>query len=123
MGGCTQSKVDVASTRASRRIDRALALDDHAVVVGLAMDREIEGRALVALAGIEVAAMDDQLVAAAGRPRHYLARGLHDHAVGERGHALLLASLGHAHHPGAVLVGAGLHGELIVEPGMLVVIG
>ena len=48
----------------SHRIYGALALDDHAVLVGLAVDGEVEGRRLVALAGIEVAAMDDKLVAA-----------------------------------------------------------
>jgi len=40
------------------------------------------------------------------------------------GHALILAhSFGHATHPGSVLVGAGLHGELVWTPRMLVVIG
>ena len=49
-----------------------VALDDHAVVIGLAMDREVEGRALIALAGIEVAAMHDQFVAIAACPRHHV---------------------------------------------------
>ena len=39
------------------------------------------------------------------------------------GDALLGAALGHADHPGAVLVGAGLHRKLVVEPRMLVVVG
>ena len=67
--------------------------------------------------------MHDQLVARPGGARHHLARGRHDHRIGERRHALLGAALGDAHHPGAVLIGAGLHRELVVEPRMLVVVG
>ncbi len=106
-----------------RRRDRALALDDQAVGLRLAVDREVEGRTLVALREIEIAARHAQFVAERRAHGDRLARRRDDLRLPDVQYALLVAGLGDAHDPRAVLVGARLHRQLVVEVRQRVVLG
>jgi len=76
---------------------------------------EIEDRVLVGAREIEVAARGDELVAERGGLGHDLSGWRDDGALAEQVAAFFPAALGHADHPGGVLVGPGLHHEVIVE--------
>src|SRR4029453_9432362 len=76
---------------------------------------EVEDVVLVPIAEIEVAAAHAQLVLVAMAHRYDLAGGCDDRALPDHVIALLEAALGGADHPGAVLVGAGLHHQMVVE--------
>ncbi len=66
-------------------------------------------------APVEVGPGRDEFVTAGDRLGHDLPGGCDDRRLGERLDAFLDAALGHADHPRAVLVGTGLHDEVVVE--------
>ena len=84
------------------------------------MPIEVEGRFLVGQAQIQVATRDRQLIALGRAGGHDLARRRDDAAAADHFAALFLAGLGHAHNPGAVLIGARLHDQVVVEHGQVV---
>ena len=76
---------------------------------------EIEQGLLVVGAFVQVADRGDQLVAFGLRQRDDLARGRDHGAAADQVAAFLEARLGDADHPDRILVGAGLHREVVVE--------
>ena len=82
---------------------------------------KIEHRLLVEAADVEIAFGDEDLVAIAGRLRDDLTRRRDDAAAGEEFAPLFIAGLGNADDPCAVLVGAGLHAQVIVESRQVIV--
>src|SRR5215510_2792748 len=104
------------------RRDSPRAVHDQPVVLGTTVPREVEDRFLVGPGEIEVTAGHAQLVAEGGAHGYRLAGGRNDLALPDHVASLLPAALGHPHHPRAVLVGAGLHGELVVEVGEEIVL-
>src|SRR5579872_3715239 len=97
------------------------SLDNHAIGLRLAMDVEVEGGALVGIAQIEIAACKRDLVALGDAGGDDLARRSHNAAAADLVDAFLNARLGDANDKAAVLVGAGLHHELVVEERKVVV--
>ena len=73
---------------------------------------EVEDGLLAEGAGVHVAGVDDQLVGFGLGAGDDEAVGIDDHAAAQQRVAVLVAGLGHAHHPGRVLIGAGLHRQL-----------
>src|SRR5579875_1844407 len=116
----TVSPVTVArcsvAVMACLRVDAAPG-GDEAVALGSAVAVEVENGPLVAGAPVEVAVGDHHLVAVGEGLGHDLARRGDDAALGQGVDALLHAPFGGGHYPGAVLVGAGLHDQVIVEGG------
>ena len=88
---------------------------DAAVDLGAAVPVEVEQRVLVLRAPVEVAAGHDHFVVGGQRLGDDLAAGRDDHRLAQRVDAFLDAALGHTDHPRAVLVGAALHHERVVE--------
>src|SRR5262249_37993040 len=80
-----------------------------------AMSREVENVVLVTVSEIEIAAMDDELILEAVAHGHDLARRRDDRALADHIVTLLQPALRRCHDPGAVLVGPGLHHQVIVE--------
>ena len=90
-------------------------LADEPVMLRLAMERQIEDVVLDLRAPIEVAIRNDDLVTERRAHRHDLSGRRDDAALADKVTAFLSSRLRDPHHPGAVLVGAGLHGEVVVE--------
>ena len=82
---------------------------------------EVEHRLLVEPADVEVAFRREHLVAVAGRHGDDLAGRRDNAAAGEQFAAFFVAGFGDADDPGAVLVGAGLHAQMIVKIRQVVV--
>src|SRR6202035_4678705 len=101
--------------RSFGRPDHADLAGDAAVVLDAAVAREIEDRLLAEPGRVEVAIGDDQLVVLGRRRGDDLAVRIDDDAAADHVMAVLGAALRHRHHPGRVLVGAGLHRETMVE--------
>ncbi len=76
---------------------------------------EIENGRRVPLAPVEVAGGHDDLVAGRERLSNHLPGRGDDAALGDGVDAFFDPTLGRRHHPGPVLIGAGLHDELVVE--------
>src|SRR5207249_3426411 len=74
-------------------------------------------------AALQVTARDDQLVADRRRHRDDLARRRDDRRLTEQVAAFLASGLGHADDPRGVLIGAGLHGEMVVEAREVILLG
>ena len=81
---------------------------------------EIEDRLAIALAQVEIAARGDDLVLQRHRLCDDLARRRDDGALADHVRALLDTAFGGADHPGGVLIGACLHGQMVVELGQAV---
>src|SRR3954451_6744952 len=98
-------------------LDHTALLRDARVHLRTPVAVEVEQRPLVVGAEVEVAHRDRDLVAV----RHALGDDLagrgDDLTLGERVDALLDAALRDTHHPRAVLVRAGRHDEVVVDPG------
>ena len=94
---------------------RPVVSTDQAVMLGAPVGGEVEGARLEEGAVVEVAGGGDDLVIDRAGLRHDLPVRRDDGTAAQHVHALLPAGLGDAHHPGAVLIGAGLHGKVIVE--------
>src|SRR5215467_4171838 len=87
------------------------------------MTCEVERRVLVTRAEIESATGDGEFVAAGGASRDDFAAGRDDDRVADLRDAFLDAGLRYPDHPGAVLIGAGLHDELVVKMPERIVFG
>src|SRR5260221_1105655 len=103
------------SPRLLRRRHRSGARGDQPVMLDAAMRREIEDRRLVEARIVEIDGGGDQLVADRLGEGDDLARGRDDAAAALHVDALLAPRLRRADDESAVLVGAGLHGEVVVE--------
>src|SRR6185312_1774005 len=104
----------LAFFRSVRRLGTG-AFDYEAVVLRPPVGGEVEDIVLVAGAEIEVAAAHAELVLVAVAHRHDLAGGRDDRALPDHVIALLESAFRCADHPGAVLIGAGLHDQVVVE--------
>ena len=100
--------------RAFRR-DGAGPLGDQMVMLDPPVLCKIEHRLLVEAADVEIAFGDEDLIAIAGRLRDDFTGWSDDAAAGEEFASLFVAGLGDADDPCTVLVGAGLHAQVIVE--------
>ena len=109
-----QTRACVAAHYAGSITPRWLVM--RPVHLGPAVAIEVEQRVLVPLAPVEVAPSNDQLVVGGQRLGDDLSARGDDHRLRQRVDALLDAALGDTDHPGAVLVGAALHDERVVEP-------
>ena len=83
------------------------------------MALEVEDRLLAEAGGVEIAGVHEQLVLLGAGLGDDLAVGVDDDAAAEQRVPVLDAGLGHGHHPGRVLIGAGLQRELVVEDALL----
>ena len=97
----------------------ARAAGDQPVMLDAPMLREVEDRLLAEARGVEVTSVQDELVALALRLDDDLAIGVHDERTAEQVMPILLTGLGDGHHPGGVLIGAGLDAESVVEEALL----
>ena len=84
-------------------------------MLGSPVGGEIEHGLLDEGAIVQIAFGRDQLVVQGFAAGHDLAGGRDDDAAAQHGMAVLGAGLGHADHPGTVLVRPGLHGQVTVE--------
>ena len=76
---------------------------------------EVGAGARAGMAGVQDAAGDDALVAARAARGDDLAGRCDDDAAAHHVVAVLAAGLGDPDHPGGILVGAGLHGDVVME--------
>src|SRR5262245_9764140 len=79
------------------------------------MLREIEYPLLVRFDQIEIAPIDDQLIAQGGAAGHDFTRWGNDRRLANLADAFLDASLGNAHDPAAILIRARLHAQQVVK--------
>src|SRR4051794_10432269 len=109
-----------AALSSLRRRHGALALDDEPVGVRLAVLGEIEDRVAITLAEIEIAARGDHLVLERDGLRDDLSGRGDDGALADHVGAFLDPAFGGADHPSGILVGTGLHRQVVVELGQAV---
>jgi hypothetical protein len=114
-------RVNASNKPESVRRNGAGSLRDELIMLDPAMLGEIEHRLLVEAADVEIAFGDENLVAAAGGLRNDFAGRSNDATAGKKFAALLIAGLGDADHPCAVLIGTRLHAQVIVEAGEMIV--
>src|SRR5690348_16268573 len=93
-------------TSISPRRNRSRALRDQPVMLYAAVLGEVEHRFFVEAADLEIAFGDEDLIALAGRLRDDFTGRRDDAAAGEQLAALLVAGLGDADDPCAVLIRA-----------------
>ena len=80
-----------------------------------AVGGEIENRLLAEIAGVQVTFGDRQFIADGFALGHDFPGRRDDGAGAHQLMTVFIPRLGHPDHPGAVLVGSGLHGEQVVE--------
>src|SRR5579883_1633716 len=90
---------------------------------GATVQAEIEDIGADLDAAIEVAGMDDEFVVEGAGHRDDLPSGRDDAALTDEVASLLLARFGDANDPHAVLIGARLHREVVVEALQMIVFG
>src|ERR1700761_3732485 len=113
--------VNASEKSASGGWNGASPLRDELIMLDPAMLGKIEHRLLVEAADLQIAFGGEDFVAAAGSLRNDLAGRSNNATAGEEFAALLVAGLGDADDPGAVLIGARLHAQVIVEAGQVIV--
>ena len=109
--------------RLLRRRFSALAYGDQAVALRLAVEREIEDVVLDLAATAQVALSNDQLVLQGRCHGDDLAGRRDDAGLTEQVAAFLAAGLGDGDHPGPVLVGTGLHHQVVMEALEIIALG
>ena len=83
---------------------------------------KVERGALVDGAEVQICTAQHHFVILGDAARHDFAAGGHHQAACNAVHTLFHPALGHAGHPAAVLVGPGLHRELVVEQRQIIVL-
>lgn len=111
----TNGQILAAGSLFFGRRNRAGALRDEAVMLDPAVGVKIKYRLADIFSAVEIALGNNDFVPFGHRLDDHFSGRRYDAAAAHMMHTLFHSGLGAGQHPGAILVSAGLHGEMIVE--------